>query len=147
MGFFVLDLAHAGDVVIGATGTGIAPIIPMLDELTRRTEPGRIDLYWGLRTLDDAFYLAELSAFRARCTRFSFELCITRPPPGWQAGHVGRITARLLDAAKARDRPVFYLVGSGDMVKEMRELLPTNGVDRKRQIRTEAFFPAHKGPP
>jgi len=31
MGFFVLDLAHTGDVVVGATGTGLAPVIPMLE--------------------------------------------------------------------------------------------------------------------
>jgi len=38
MGFFVLDLAHTGDVVIGATGTGLAPVIPMLGELLTRNE-------------------------------------------------------------------------------------------------------------
>ena len=35
-GFFVLDAAHAGDVVFAATGTGIAAVMPMLGELARR---------------------------------------------------------------------------------------------------------------
>ena len=38
-GFFVLDAAHTGDVVFGATGTGIAAVMPMLGELGR-TPPG-----------------------------------------------------------------------------------------------------------
>ena len=35
-GFFVLDPVHPGDVVFGATGTGIAAVMPMLGELARR---------------------------------------------------------------------------------------------------------------
>ena len=35
-GFFVLDAVHAGDIVFGATGTGIAAVMPMLGELALR---------------------------------------------------------------------------------------------------------------
>src|SRR5262249_35600261 len=50
MGFFVLDLAHEGDIVFAATGTGIAPVRPMLQELAgRRAEHGQIRLFWGIR--------------------------------------------------------------------------------------------------
>ena len=38
-GFFVLSAQHPGDVVFGATGTGVAPVLPMLDELRGRQEP------------------------------------------------------------------------------------------------------------
>ena len=53
-GFFVLDAAHAGDVVFGATGTGIAAVMPMLGELGRRPraaapEARRYIVYWGVR--------------------------------------------------------------------------------------------------
>src|SRR5262249_11849704 len=143
MGFFVLDLAHAGDIVFGATGTGIAPVIPMLDELSRReNELGRIKLYWGVRQPDDLFYEAELAELGARLPRLTTELCMTQPPKDWQAGFHGRINSRLLEAAATLNRPAFYLVGNGDMIKEMRHLLQERGVDRKRQIRTEAFFAA-----
>ena len=40
----------------------------------------------------------------------------------------------------ALDRPVFYLVGNGAMIKELKAELQARGVDRKRQIRNEAFF-------
>src|SRR6185436_158402 len=50
-GFFVLDAAHAGDVVFGATGTGIAAVMPMLGELGRqpRPESHRRMVFWGVR--------------------------------------------------------------------------------------------------
>ena len=48
-GFFVLDEEHAGDVVFGATGTGVAAVMPMLGELCRAADRGRRYLYWGLR--------------------------------------------------------------------------------------------------
>ena len=38
------------------------------------------------------------------------------------------------------DRPTFYLVGSGAMIKDVKTGLQARGVDRKRQIRNEAFF-------
>ena len=46
-GFFVLDPEHAGDLVFGATGTGVAAVMPMLGELSRRTDGGRRYLFWG----------------------------------------------------------------------------------------------------
>ena len=50
MGFFCLDLEHPGDVVLGATGVGITPVLPMIDELlARENEHGRVRLYWGNR--------------------------------------------------------------------------------------------------
>src|SRR3954453_5924444 len=61
-GFFVLDAAHPGDVVFGATGTGVAAVMPMLGELGRqpllaasepaRRAPGR-QVYWGVREESD----------------------------------------------------------------------------------------------
>jgi len=36
--------------------------------------------------------------------------------------------------------PTFYLVGNGAMIADAKRALMDRGVDRKRQIRTEAFF-------
>ena len=40
-GFFVLDPTHPGDILFGATGTGISAVMPMLGELGRRREQRR----------------------------------------------------------------------------------------------------------
>jgi ferredoxin-NADP reductase len=140
MGFFVLDLSHVGDVVLGATGTGVAPFVPMIEELLERDEPGRVHLYWGLRDEGDRFWEDELAALaRASGGRFAYTVSLSRPSEAW-SGARGRIDARIFAAAPELSRPVFYLCGNGAMIREVKAGLVERGVDRKRQIRTEAFF-------
>jgi ferredoxin-NADP reductase len=137
MGFFVLELQHAGDLVFGATGVGIAPVLPMLDEALARNELGRIHLFWGNRDREDLFWLEELQ--RRRSQRFSYDIYLSRATPEWD-GARGRITAGLLDAAPNFSHPTFYLVGNGAMVRDVKTQLVARGFDRKRQIRNEVFF-------
>jgi len=86
------------------------------------------------------FYAEKLDALAQRLPRFRWTLCLTQPPAGWSAGEHSRITPFLLRAAEAFAAPTFYLVGNGAMIDEAKRLLQERGVDRKRQIRTEAFF-------
>ncbi|HEX9100557.1 MAG TPA: hypothetical protein VF997_00060, partial [Polyangia bacterium] len=134
-----LDLAHAGDVVFGVTGVGITPVLPMIAELATRAERGRILLYWGNRHAADLFWLDEFAALQARCGRLAVELFLTGDAPSW-GGRRGRINQAILDDLPTLDRPVFYLVGNGAMIKEVKASLQERGVERKRQIRNEAFF-------
>jgi ferredoxin-NADP reductase len=139
-GFFVLDAAHAGDVVFGATGTGIAAVMPMLGELVARPDPARRDVhvYWGVREEADLFARDEIEALAARAgARLSLHL--TAPGPAW-TGSTGRITGAIVDALPSFTAPTFYLVGNGSMITELKRELVARGVNRKAQIRTEAFF-------
>jgi len=139
MGFFCLDLQHQGDVVFGVTGVGITPVLPMLADLAARPERGRIILYWGNRHAEDLFWLDELKAVQEKCTRLGIEIFLTGEAPEWE-GRRGRITRAVLDDLPTFDKPVFYLVGNGAMIRELKKELQARGVDRKRQIRNEAFF-------
>jgi ferredoxin-NADP reductase len=145
MGMFVLDLQHPGDVVFAATGTGITPVIPMLEELLARDEPGRVLLYWGLRTVGDIFYRDQIEALAARAPRLTVHLSLTQPPPSW-SGPRGRINAAVLAALPELREPVFYLVGNGAMIEELRGALKERGVETRRRVRTEAFFTPPPGP-
>jgi CDP-4-dehydro-6-deoxyglucose reductase, E3 len=137
-GFFTLDAGHPGDVVFAATGTGLAPVLPMLGELARTAPTGQRLLYWGLRKESDLFLLDEL---RALCASAGCELMtfLSQPSPEWR-GLRGRITDPILEALPRLNAPTFYLVGNGAMIKELKSRLMEAGVDRKKQIRTEAFF-------
>ena len=139
MGFFVLELAHPGDVVFAATGVGIAPVLPMLDEALARDERGNVHLLWGNRHAADFFWHAEL-AERARAhPRLTVRRFVSREAPAGDL-EAGRITRPLLALAPQLTKPTFYLVGSGAMIKDVKAGLVAGGVDRKRQIRNEAFF-------
>ena len=139
-GGFTLGESHPGDLVFCTTGTGIATIMPMLEELVRMPEraPGKRFVYWGLRRAEDIFARDELEDL---CRRAGAELYIhlSSAGPGWEGRH-GRINGSVLALVPGLRAPVFYLVGNGAMVAEMRASLVEYGVDRKRQIRTEAFF-------
>ena len=140
MGFFVNDLAHAGDVLFAATGVGITPVLPMIEELlARKNEPGRITLYWGNRAREDVFWRDELEALAEAHPRFSPKLFLSQPDAAW-SGERGRITPAVLDDLPRYQKPTFYLVGNGAMIRELKQGLLDRGVDRKRQIRNEAFF-------
>jgi ferredoxin-NADP reductase len=141
MGFFVLDEQHPGDIVFAATGTGLSPVLPMVEELIARDEPHRIMLYWGLRHNSDLFYLDELRAFEQRSARFELAVSLSQPNGPWD-GLQGRIDGHVLTKLPALTRPVVYMVGNGAMIQQLRAALETLGVDRKRQIRTEAYFSA-----
>jgi ferredoxin-NADP reductase len=139
-GFFVLDARHAGDVVFGATGTGIAAVMPMLGELARRpaNERGRVIVLWGLRQPSDLFARDEIDALAAAAGA-ELAIHLTAAGPEW-TGARGRITPALLERLPDLAMPTFYLVGNGAMITELKRELISRGVNRKTQIRTEAFF-------
>jgi CDP-4-dehydro-6-deoxyglucose reductase len=137
-GFFVLDDSHAGDVVFAATGTGIAPVLPMLAELAPRAESGRRIVYWGMREDADLFAVDEVAATCA-ASGATLRTYLSRPTPRW-TGLRGRITPAVLEALPELQAPTFYIVGNGAMIQELKRGLIERGIDRKRQIRTEAFF-------
>ena len=141
-GFFVLDPSHPGDVVFGATGTGIAAVMPMLGELARRRgsggETGRGLVLWGMRQEADLFARAEIGQL-AEDAGAELRIFLTAPDATWTDG-CGRITPALLERLPDLVAPTFYLVGNGAMITELRRELIARGVNRKTQIRTEAFF-------
>ena len=137
-GFFVLDEEHPGDIVFGATGTGLAAVMPMLSEIARRPVMGRRLLFWGARHEADLFAREEIAEL-CRRARTELHILLSAPSPDW-SGETGRITQALLETLPSLQAPTFYLVGNGAMIVDVKRELVARGVDRKRQIRTEAFF-------
>jgi ferredoxin-NADP reductase len=139
-GFFVLDAVHPGDIVFAATGTGIAAVMPMLGELARRPpeERRKVVIFWGMRQASDIFALPEIEGLAAGVAA-ELAIHLSAPAADWN-GQRGRITPALLDRLPRLVSPTFYLVGNGAMITELKRELISRGVNRKTQIRTEAFF-------
>jgi NAD(P)H-flavin reductase len=93
---------------------------------------------WGARAEGDLFARAEIDALAARAGA-DLRIYLTAPEASWTGGR-GRITAALLDSLPQLAAPTFYLVGNGAMITEVKRELVARGVNRKAQIRTEAFF-------
>jgi NAD(P)H-flavin reductase len=95
-------------------------------------------LYWGVRNEEDLFARLEVEAL-CRAAGCELRLFLTKPPSDW-VGDRGRITPAVLLELPALKAPTFYLVGNGAMISELKRELVARGVNRKKQIRTEAFF-------
>jgi CDP-4-dehydro-6-deoxyglucose reductase, E3 len=137
-GSFVLETQHVGDVVFAVTGTALAPVLSMLDELSFRKEAGRRLVFWGLRRESDIFMPDEVARL-CDSAAATLQMYLSQPSAEWP-GLRGRITRGVVDNLHALRAPTFYLAGSRAMVHELRDGLLELGVDRKRQIRTEAFI-------
>ncbi len=139
MGFFVCDAQHSGDVLFAVTGVGITPVAPMLEEVLARVESSRVHLYWSLREPVDLFWQDRFAALARAHQRFTFHIHMTGDAKEW-AGPRGRINAPILSLLPTLTSPTFYLIGNGKMIRELKAELIARGVDRKRQIRNEAFY-------
>ncbi len=142
-GFFVPQ-EPLNDSVFVATGTGIAPIRGMLEDILRQGLPAgqagterELWLIFGVRYPQTILYGAELAALAADHPNFHFWPTLSRAPADWagRRGHVQEHVERLI--AERPDLDV-YLCGLRAMVDDLRQRLKARGMNRKR-IRYEKY--------
>jgi len=113
-----------------ATGTGLAPIIGIIsDELENKKNKNEVRLLFGVRSEDDVFWLDRLQNLKIQYPNFVYDVTLSQPKPngGW-AGLRGRVTEHILHHLVSHK---FYLCGNAAMVKDVREMLITNGIETK----------------
>lgn len=139
-GFFVVHRPIEHDAVFVATGTGIAPIRGMLEELFASGAELDHDVWllFGVRHRETILYREEFERLAAEHPRFHFLPTLSQPPADWpgERGHVQeQLRARF---AERRDLDV-YICGLKAMVDDVRRILKQEfGLDR-RQIHYEKY--------
>lgn len=128
---FTLQHTPARKVMI-ATGTGLAPMIAMLQALPDEVE--KIVVFWG-RYEKDLFYLDKLKTFK----NLELRTCVSRPGKN-SSTDIGRVTDYIHDINLEDE---IYICGNPDMVHDVRETLKTDG-HNKDKIFHEDFTLAHK---
>jgi ferredoxin--NADP+ reductase len=140
-GTFTLDQAPEDtDVVMVATGTGLAPYMSML-----RTGPAgwarrRFAVLLGARHSWDLGYHGELATMHRLCGNFHYEPVISRPaeePVPW-TGHAGYVQdawrsgllAHAWGEAPTPDTTSVFLCGNPAMIDDMLVLLAAQGFRR-----------------
>jgi len=132
------------ELVLLATGVGVGPLLALAQELLAAGFDRPIRLFWGLRLAEDICLLDELEELAAWSSRpgsagrFSYDITLSRPPPGWR-GLAGRLTEAVPPLLATLGDKHFYLVGNGAMVEEMDAALSDLGVD-EQLIYQEAYF-------
>ncbi len=139
LGRFVLEEAEAMEettVYFVATGTGIAPFLPMIEKLLLDGFGGKVILWWGLRFIRGLYWQKWLQEIKEKYKNFDFEIYMSQPESLWtgKQGHVGDN----LDAVEIKGS-VWYLCGSTRMIEEMKSRLREKQVPEEL-INYEKFF-------
>ncbi len=137
MSYFKIHEEETPALLFVATGTGIAPLKSMIQHLLQTGSTRPITLYWGLRREEDLYYQEALKAWAKAYPRFQVVMILSQPSPAWQ-GMRGRVTDLVLRLEKV-DRLSAYLCGNGPMIKEVREILLSKGMEKKL-IHFEKFY-------
>ncbi len=112
-----------------ATGTGMAPFLPMFRELERRGALHSAVLIFGCRTLADDI-TRNLTPLPPQVIR-----CVSREPAPPGDVH-GRVSAALDNFTFDPDATDFYLCGASSMVADIRKLLSERGA---KHLFTESY--------
>lgn len=115
------------DLLLVATGTGIAPLRSMLLAELERESARQVTLIWGLRSQRDLYHQSELADFRRAHARFSCVTTLSRPDPGWM-GPEGRVTTYIENEISSVKNRSVYLCGNGGMIKDVTQILNAKGL-------------------
>lgn len=126
------------EMVMVATGVGIAPLYSLCRYLAATGDERKIRLYWGLRFTDDLCLFDELEELAAELPDFTYLVSLSQPPPDWPELR-GRVTESVPPLLERLGGKRFCLSGNGAMIEEMELALCSLGVDRT-SISEERFF-------
>ncbi|MDP2624870.1 MAG: FAD-binding oxidoreductase, partial [Candidatus Peregrinibacteria bacterium] len=120
-GHFVMKSGPEKDLVFVGTGTGIAPLRSMVEDLLAKGDTRKMSMYFGVRHQDYVFYQDVFEKLAADHDNFDFTLTLSRPLDGWE-GSTGRVTGILpaieFDAAKTD----VYMCGGKPMIDEVKQI-------------------------
>jgi CDP-4-dehydro-6-deoxyglucose reductase len=128
LGTFCLRDKPAITLVFLATGTGIAPVKAMLEQLAREPERAankRIVIYWGGRTPSDIYWTPRIESLDA-----VFVPVLSRATEGWQ-GRTGYVQSAVIDDGVDLTQAVVYACGSESMIHSARDALTMAGLPIK----------------
>ena len=132
------------ELVLMATGTGVAPLISLARHLFATDYPHPISLWWGLRLVDDICLTDELDALAAaHPDRFRYAITLSQPPAGW-TGLSGRLGDSIPPLRETLGGKRYYLVGNGAMLEEMALALSDLGVVQQYIYKEPYFDPIHQ---
>ena len=147
-GMFTLDRVAVGkDVVLVATGTGLAPYVSMLRTILVHGTERRIVVIHGARYSWDLGYRGELESLARLRSNFTYIPSITRAESDPHfVGLIGRVQDLLVRGVVEQqsgvaidpERTDIFLCGNPDMIRDAKPLLELRGFvpDKGRQSGT-----------
>lgn len=135
LGVFIIRPSDEADMVMLATGTGIAPVKAILEELASRDEtlrPRSIHLFWGGRKPEDIFWEPGEYGFQ-----INFVPIMSRAHEAWD-GARGYVQDAAISHGIDFSNAVVYACGSPVMINSARDQLTQAGL-RPGNFYADAF--------
>jgi acetyltransferase len=131
-GIFTLQADEGKQIIMMGTGSGIAPLRRMIDELLKNKQSqSPIHLYFGLRFTSDIFWHEYFLKLAQEHANFKYDLVLSKPDESW-TGLTGHITDRVKADFPDASNVTAYLCGSKDMIEEGKEILIAQGCAKER---------------
>lgn len=127
-GDFVLQEKSKADILMIATGTGIAPIKSMLLHLLDIKSSRNIRLFFGLRHESDLFYTDLYRGLKSVFPEFEYHIVLSAATKSW-SGQRGRVTDLIDRLVKPQDANAaeVYLCGGRKMIEDCKNRLKAKG--------------------
>jgi len=120
---------HAEDyreLLMVATGTGLAPIKSILESLHDDPDCPPVALYWGARDESWLYADAEIRGWAERLYDFKYHPVLSRPGPSWQ-GRTGHVQEAVLADFTDLSEHSIYLCGSPNMIRDAKRAFLDRG--------------------
>jgi sulfhydrogenase subunit gamma (sulfur reductase) len=126
LGHFGLPSTLGEKLTFIGTGTGVAPLLCMIESLPASFE-GEVKLIFGVRFASDLFYLERIEKIEQKLKNFKLVATVSRPQDGW-SGHKGRVTEYLKEVDINGQ---FFICGTHQMILDVKNLLTEKGVPKE----------------
>lgn len=121
------------DILMIATGTGLAPIKSILHQMERDKTQRKTTLFFGARNRKDLLYHEKLKEFEKNLPNFTYIPTLSRPTDEDQwDGETGRVTNLIEKNIPMHAHVDVYICGSPAMVDSCAALLAEKGIPEDR---------------
>ncbi|WP_202710460.1 NADH:ubiquinone reductase (Na(+)-transporting) subunit F [Sporosalibacterium faouarense] len=119
------------EMVMVGVGTGMAPILAILNYMKAENINRKATFYFGARHLEDLFFMDELENLQQELPNFRFIPCLSRATEedGWD-GEQGRVTDSLKKYLENGGNKEAYLCGSPRMIDSVVDILTNKGIPK-----------------
>ena len=144
LGQFLFDKQSDHPVVMLATGTGIAPLRAMLQDLSDLPSRSDVHLFWGNRQASDFYLHDELEAFAQKHRWFKYTPVISNAMNDKvEQVHVQQVMKQTIENLSQHDA---YLCGNPHMIHDAKQVLLACGMPAER-IHSDSFLFQHQVSP
>jgi ferredoxin-NADP reductase/ferredoxin len=100
-----------------AGGTGLSPILAMLQQMAEYAEPHPVRLFFGVRHESELFAHQQLAELAQQLPDFQYQFCVSRPLPDGDYPALSVVQALDATLAETKVKPDLYICGSNRLVE------------------------------